>query len=298
MDSQMTYKQAMAHLLNATDERYADNALKIIDAWSTTNKVWGMEEENGPLEVAWGVAAMARSLEMLKGASMSDELRQRWTATKTAFLQWFRTVANLQMKHYVEVITQRALDNGVTTVYGNWHASIAEAWMAVGVLSDDKDLFTKGVELYAVTSTSYFRWGRYKGWTKGRLLGECSETLRDIVHAQFGIGGMLQAAELAWQQNLDLYKADGYALASVMELTARFINAWDAGKNETLLPPSYRFYETSMPKAPAGTDWVFNIQEQKWFARDRQTMKVVEQLNDGYKYLLAVKYLPAGWELG
>ena len=33
-----------------------------------------------------------------------------------------------------------------------------------------------------------------------RVRGECSETLRDLPHAQFGIGGLLQVAELAWQQ--------------------------------------------------------------------------------------------------
>jgi hypothetical protein len=33
-----------------------------------------------------------------------------------------------------------------------------------------------------------------------RLRGECTETLRDLPHAQFGLGGLLQVAELAWQQ--------------------------------------------------------------------------------------------------
>jgi hypothetical protein len=33
-----------------------------------------------------------------------------------------------------------------------------------------------------------------------RIKGECTETLRDLPHAQFGLGGLLQVAELAWQQ--------------------------------------------------------------------------------------------------
>lgn len=116
--------------------------------------------------------------------------------------------------------------------------------------------------------------------------------------SQFGFAGLLQAAEMAWQQNTDLYKANGYALASAMEFHARVINAWEANRDERLLPAGYRFFDTSMPPSPPGTDWVFNIQKQKWFARDRQTMKIVSELKDGNKYLLGVKYLPTGWELG
>lgn len=158
--------------------------------------------------------------------------------------------------------------------------------------------WTQGVKLFGTTVSSYFRWGRAAAWKEGRLLGECSETLRDIYHTQFGLGGLLQAAEMAWQQNTDLYKADGYALASAMELHARIINAWDSNRNESLLPEGYRFFETSMPPAPAGTDWVFDIQKQKWFARERKSMLIVSELEDGFKYLLGVKYMPTGWELG
>lgn len=43
---------------------------------------------------------------------------------------------------------------------------------------------------------------------------------------------------------------------------------------------------------------VFDIQKQAWFARDRATQQPVSQLNDGNKYLLMVKYLSTGWEVG
>lgn len=56
-------------------------------------------------------------------------------------------------------------------------------------------------------------------------------------------------------QDRDLYKADGFALASAMELMARIINAYDAGKNESLLPPGFKFWELSMPPPPQGCDW-------------------------------------------
>jgi hypothetical protein len=43
----------MAYLATG-DEAYMDNALRIIDAWARTNKVWGQKEQNGPLEAGWG----------------------------------------------------------------------------------------------------------------------------------------------------------------------------------------------------------------------------------------------------
>jgi hypothetical protein len=38
-----------------------------------------------------------------------------------------------------------------------------------------------------------------------KCAGECSETCRDVTHAQFQLGGMAQAAEMALHQGVDLY---------------------------------------------------------------------------------------------
>lgn len=58
------------------------------------------------------------------------------------------------------------------------HASIAEALMAVSVVTDDSALFSKAVELFRSTTTNYLRWGRDPAFSAGRILGECTETLR------------------------------------------------------------------------------------------------------------------------
>lgn len=79
--------------------------------------------------------------------------------------------------------------------------------------------------------------------------------VQDIYHSEFGLGALLQTAEMAFQQNVELYSTAGSALVAGMELHARIINAWDANKNEALLPPGMKFYDTSMPKPPTGTQW-------------------------------------------
>lgn len=115
---------------------------------------------------------------------MADELLAEWLDTVSMFTRWYKSVVHPELQHYVEVITKAAVDKGIPTVHGNWHSSIAEAWMAFGVLTDNTTLYLQGVELYNATVTSYFRWGRQKNWMQGRILGECSETLRDIYHTQ------------------------------------------------------------------------------------------------------------------
>lgn len=78
---------------------------------------------------------------------------------------------------------------------------------------------------------------------------------QDVYHSLFGIGALLQAAEMAFQQNTELFSTAGFALVSGMELHARIINAWDAGRKEDMLPPGMKFYETSMPRPPTGAQW-------------------------------------------
>lgn len=82
-----------------------------------------------------------------------------------------------------------------------------------------------------------------------------------------------------------------------MELHARFINAYEA-RDESALPPGFKFFE-SMPKAPPGCQWSWDIHTQGWAAHSTDGAKrLCTELKDGNKYLLGVKYLPAGFEIG
>jgi hypothetical protein len=121
---------------------------------------------------------------------------------------------------------------------------------------------------------------------------QASETLRDIYHTAFGLGGLVQTAEQAWQQNEDVYSSSNHALLASLELHARIINA-DAEQNPGLLPPGFKRFK-DMQEAPAGTQWRFDIRSQLWFAQDRASGKAVSYLQDGVKYLLGIGHLPTG----
>jgi hypothetical protein len=174
--------------------------------------------------------------------------------------------------------------------------------MSFGFLTNDRSLYNKGKDLYMKTVTDYYRWGRPDCMTgppeTGRMLGECSETLRDIYHSQFGLGGLVQVAEMCWQQDEDLYKYKDCALASAMELHARIVNSVTGGsRDESYLPPGFKFIENA-PKPPDGCEWRWDGRLQRLVAHKKSTGEKVAELRDGVKYVRDISHNMGGWEVG
>jgi len=234
---------------------------------------------------------MARSMEVLR--SSWDGLRQPDLA---AFVTWVNEKLMPNIDYFVDTLSAYPATNfdKRKLMYGNWHASCADCMMAIGLLSDDRPRYNKGLQLYRTTVESYFKWGKGE-YAGGRMVGESTETLRDIYHTLFGIGSLMQAAETAWGQNEDAYSAGDYVLASGLELHARIINA-HLDKDESGLPPKFRFFE-SMPPPPARCAWRWSVKTQGWSSYRGDGSKCSD-LDDGFKYALGIKYLPTGFELG
>ncbi|KAF6262671.1 chondroitin AC/alginate lyase [Scenedesmus sp. NREL 46B-D3] len=289
MDAQMVYKMALAWYATG-DSRYASQVLSIVNAWAAINKDWGWHWENGPLEAGWGIAAMARALELVRSRDTTGVIPR--------FISWVNKVPMQDMLYYTVNLTSKNLPNQ----YGNWHSTLAEAYMALGVLGNNRTMYNSGVSLFTSTVADYLKWGRgsfaVQYGTTSRLPGECSETMRDFFHTQFGLGGLLQAAEIAWQQDDDLYSASNYALPAAMELHARVVNAFAANRSSALLPPTFKYYATDMPAAPAGCSWRFDVARQLWQAVWTANGTLNFELRDGNKYMLGIGFLPTGWEMG
>ncbi|KAI8474482.1 MAG: hypothetical protein J3K34DRAFT_518210 [Monoraphidium minutum] len=291
LDAAMAYKYALGYAATG-DERYAARAAEILRAWTTTNEAFGLPTANGPLEAAWGCAALSRAMELL---------RSTWPAFDPsdldAFVSWAHAKLVPNMDYFVDTLSaypRQGYDKR-KLLYGNWHASHADCFVALGVLSGDRPRYDKGLDLYRTTVESYFKWGR-DGYAPGRLLGEATETLRDIYHTLFGIGSLIQAAETVWGQDEDAYSESGYVLAAALELHARIINAHLDG-DEAGLPPGFRFFE-SMPPPPKGCAWRWAVPTQAWASYNASSGAKCSDLTDGLSYALGIKYLPTGFELG
>ena len=53
--------------------------------------------------------------------------------------------------------------------------------------------------------------------------GLCQETCRDLRHVQHGFGGLIQTAEIAWHQGVDLYSERGNRLLTGLEFYAKYV---------------------------------------------------------------------------
>jgi hypothetical protein len=70
--------------------------------------------------------------------------------------------------------------------------------------------------------------------------GLCAETFRDLGHCDLGLAQMINAAEIAWHQGIDLYAIHAKRITAFMEMYA-----WLC-MNETLPPEFFRIQPTGM----------------------------------------------------
>jgi hypothetical protein len=73
-----------------------------------------------------------------------------------------------------------------------------------------------------------------------------------------------------------------------MELHARVTNAFAANRSTAMLPPTFRYYDTQMPKPPANCTWRFDIAKQLWTAVWTANGTLNFELRDGFKYMLGI----------
>jgi hypothetical protein len=183
VDGAMAYRAAL--LLWATGRvDYAKLVIRIIDDWARKNL--SFTGNNSPLELAWSVGAMARACELVKHCPQTPT--DLWKPTEKAFLQWLDSV-----------VMPRLCDPSIWRwkVRGNWHYSIIDTRMQIAIFREDHQDFDwcikKYREIYPIT------------FSEAHPCHTC-DLIRDVTHAQFLLGGLIQVPEMAWHQGVrDLY---------------------------------------------------------------------------------------------
>eukprot|EP00878_Enallax_costatus_P024210 GHUV01025815.1.p1 GENE.GHUV01025815.1~~GHUV01025815.1.p1 ORF type:complete len:268 (+),score=78.55 GHUV01025815.1:397-1200(+) len=192
----MVYQQAVMWIVT-NDERYARNAATIIDAWSTQNRAF--HGKNAPLEGGWGMASFARAAELLK---------YTWPGWQSSgvegrYISWVKSLVMPNLQH--EMLNRLPM--------ANWQATVAEALAQLSILTGDRSLWDQAMSWWHKVMDVYIT-----------PCGECQETKRDMFHSQFGLGGLIQLAEMAWQQGVDLYSYRNNQLFTAMEFHAYITN--------------------------------------------------------------------------
>ncbi|MDZ7724979.1 MAG: alginate lyase family protein [candidate division KSB1 bacterium] len=195
-------RDAAAALVNAqlwalTDSLvFAENAIRIINAWSETNKA--ITGGNDKLTGGTTCIQFCNAAELLKhtdsGWQPQDQKR---------FEQWLRDVYWPLLRDFIPAYN------------GNWDAIIGQGLISMGIYLDDAFIFDHAVNYYVNGSGN----GRMTYYVRNDSTTQ--ETLRDQGHEQMGIGALAGIAETAWQQGVDLYSIENNRLLKGIEGTAK-----------------------------------------------------------------------------
>jgi alginate lyase len=215
------------------DQKHADKAIEIMNAWSAVLKEH--TNDNAQLQAAWCAEIFPRAAEIIRytNAGWSDtDIKQFTDMLNTAY--------------YPEV------KDGSTRT-GNWDTSAIDAAMNIAVFNDDMTEFNKTVDLWKARTPAYVylttdgalpvqppRESRRSGsslegyWynPKAFIDGIGQETCRDVSgtatqafgHQQYGVAGIINAAETARIQGVDLFSLEEKRLVAFLELHAKYIN--------------------------------------------------------------------------
>jgi len=182
-DGEVAYQGAL--LLWATGTRqYGTIALDILSDWSSTNKVF--KGDNAPLEASWGICSMNRAAELIKHCRDAVVVAE-WKKIESTYFKWLDAVIMPVVK------AQHVWKWPIT---GNWHFSILCARLQTAILRDNEEEASSTMKAYLGSLPKAICCGN--DWC-------ISETKRDVTHAQFLLGGIIQFAEMALHLGVNLF---------------------------------------------------------------------------------------------
>jgi hypothetical protein len=234
-DATAAYTQALAWTITG-NEKYARNAIRIMNAWSST-LTGGHLNDNGPVQAAWAASVWPRAAEIIRATS------DFWAKEDIARFQ------KMLVTQYVPSLIHGCDENG------NKELAMAEALINIGVFNDDRVLFADGVRMWRgrapcviylksdgpspllppsalPSSAPWSSKGHFPPFVDGVL----QETARDPHHANMTLASLVNAAETARQQGLDLYAEQGARITAALEFQAQFL-----APNNVKAPPFLEF---------------------------------------------------------
>lgn len=191
------------------DARYADKAVQIMNAWSSTLQRLGGDSN---VDLAAGLYGyeFANAGEIMRGY-------RGWAAADFAAFQ--AMMRNIFYPINADFLN-RHNNTEITHYWANWDLCNIASVMAIGVLCDDHAIFDSGIDYFlngpgngAIAQAVYYVHPGY--------LGQWQESGRDQGHNTLGIalGGAI--CEMAWNQGIDAYGHDRNRFLAGAEYVAK-----------------------------------------------------------------------------
>ena len=247
-DAIAAYTFALLYSYSTAPDRaqYADAAIAIMNDWSAV--LTGANGNQARLDLAWSAEVFPRAAEIL-----------RYTFTPGPGDQVLDVNAFTNMLNNVYVPTIIA---GDPSSNGNWELSMADGLINIGVFTDNRSVFNSGVAMWQARVPAYIYLDTDNGGSgqpiapPGGLYsnpaaltcywlglgtnktnctvptgftlysGMTQETCRDMSHPMEGLGAMVNAAETARLQGVDLYGQQEQRITDAYEYAATYDNQY------------------------------------------------------------------------
>lgn len=208
-DAQAAYTQALLWRLSG-DVRYAENVRRILNAWADT-LTGGHTDSNGPLQAAWAASLFTRAAEIVKYTYGGWPQPEKDKVTRLFASQYYPDAL-------------RAFSGNYACYNKNWHASAIEAMFNIAIFNKRQawldDAVTKWRSLvpsYIYLSSDGARpkdasWCTHTQITEhwndpvAYVDGLSQESCRDFEHAAYGLAAIINVAESARLQAINLYE--------------------------------------------------------------------------------------------
>ncbi|NGO42294.1 alginate lyase family protein [Streptomyces ureilyticus] len=197
-DSAAAYQNALMWCV--TGERaHADKARDILNAWSKS--LTAITGADGPLGAGLQAFKFVNAAELLRHSGYDGWAEEGIARCERSFLDvWYPAVSGYML--YAN---------------GNWDLTAIQTILAIGVFCEEPTLFEDALRFAAV--------GTGNGSVRNRVVadsGQGQESGRDQGHEQLAVGLMGDAAQVAWNQGVDLWGFDKNRILANAEYAARY----------------------------------------------------------------------------
>ncbi len=198
-DFQVAYFNAVMWAITG-EKRHAAKAMEILDAYADTFQGYSDEDKDRQLTASLGPFLLINAAEIIRHTDAG------WPEENA-----------VKFEQFLKTRVLPAIQDFAPFANGNWDTGCIKTVMAIGVFCDDEAVFGRGV--------AYFKNGEGNGRLTHYVVnetGQCQESGRDQQHTQLGLGHLAEAAEVAYNQGVDLYSLADNRLLVGFEYTAKY----------------------------------------------------------------------------